>query len=194
MPRNNDPAPLKVSVSSLRSNVSSLSAGGGSSFTDPADALRVAMTVSALLEHAPDPASAEDLVEVIELKVCDKQQHYRCRSVCKVGLQTRLSSPPLSLLVIFSSLACWSTTAVSPFTKDDMFCLGGRRMSAVRRLLEAVFPVNVVKTNVAESINWWMQHLLMPRRERRGPTAEETHHEVSKADLSASLPPALSSS
>ena len=64
---------LKVSVSSLRSNVSSLLAGGDSSFTDPADALRDALTISALLEHVPGPDSVEGLVELIDLKVCDNQ-------------------------------------------------------------------------------------------------------------------------
>lgn len=62
-------APLQVSVALLRSNISSFSAGGDSSFLDPADALRNAAAVSSVLEYVPQPESAEELMEVIELKV-----------------------------------------------------------------------------------------------------------------------------
>lgn len=48
--------------------MSSLSTGGDS-LVDPADALRNAMMVSAVLEYAPEPESAEELDEVLELKV-----------------------------------------------------------------------------------------------------------------------------
>lgn len=152
------------------------------------------MTVSALLEHAPNPASAEDLVEVIELKVCDKQQHYRCRSVCKVGLQTRLSSPPLFPVGnIFKSRMLVHNSRVS-FHERRYVLPWGTENERSEEAAGGSVSRKCCKNNVAESMNWWMQHLLMPRRERRGPTAEGTHHEVSKADLSASLPPALSSS
>lgn len=36
---------------------------------DPADALRKTMTISAILEHAPEPESDADVTEVVELKV-----------------------------------------------------------------------------------------------------------------------------
>lgn len=36
---------------------------------DPADALRKTMTISAILEHAPEPESDADVAEVVELKV-----------------------------------------------------------------------------------------------------------------------------
>eukprot|EP00903_Cladosiphon_okamuranus_P011441 g10779.t1 len=60
--------PDQVSVSSLRSNISSLSAVGGSSLVDPADALREAAAVSSVLEYAPEPESAEELAALVELK------------------------------------------------------------------------------------------------------------------------------
>lgn len=74
----------QVSVASLRSNVSSLLTGGESSFLDPADVLRNAMAISAVLEHAPDPASAEELEEVIELKVCGRWISGAFLSFCAV--------------------------------------------------------------------------------------------------------------
>lgn len=55
-------------MSSLLANMSSLSTGGGS-LVDPSDALRRALTVSALLEYAPEPESDDELAEVAELKV-----------------------------------------------------------------------------------------------------------------------------
>ena len=58
-------------MSSLWSNISSLSAGGDSFLLDPADALRTAAVISSIVEHAPGPESAAELMEVIELKVCD---------------------------------------------------------------------------------------------------------------------------
>lgn len=56
------------SISSLRANISSLLTGGGS-LVDPADALRNAMVISAVLEYASEPESDEELAEVLELKV-----------------------------------------------------------------------------------------------------------------------------
>lgn len=55
-------------MSSLLANVSSLSTGEDS-LVDPADALRNAMTVSGVLEYAPEPESDEELAGVLELKV-----------------------------------------------------------------------------------------------------------------------------
>lgn len=62
---------------SLRSNISSLSVGGDSSLLDPADALRNAAAVSSVLQHIPEPESAEELLEVVELKVCDKKRYHK---------------------------------------------------------------------------------------------------------------------
>lgn len=61
-------------MSSLLSNISSLDAGGDSSLLDPADALRNAAAISSVAEYAPEPESAAELAEVIELKVCEKRQ------------------------------------------------------------------------------------------------------------------------
>lgn len=58
----------QVSVSSLLANISSLSIGGDY-LDDPADALRSAITVSAILEYASEPESDDELAEVVELKV-----------------------------------------------------------------------------------------------------------------------------
>lgn len=55
-------------VSSLRANLSSLSTGA-SSLTDPDDALRSVMMLSAVLGHAPEPETADDIGEMLELKV-----------------------------------------------------------------------------------------------------------------------------
>ncbi len=43
---------------------------------DPSDALRNAMTVSAVLEHTAEPDTPEEVAEVLELKV------KACRIVC----------------------------------------------------------------------------------------------------------------
>ncbi|CAM9477456.1 unnamed protein product, partial [Ectocarpus sp. 8 AP-2014] len=59
--------PQKVMVSSLRANLSSLSTGA-SSLSDPDDALRSVMTLSAVLGHAPVPETADGMGELLELK------------------------------------------------------------------------------------------------------------------------------
>ncbi|CAM9206786.1 unnamed protein product, partial [Ectocarpus fasciculatus] len=59
--------PQKVMVSSLRANLSSLSTGA-SSLADPDDALRSVMTLSAVLGHAPQPETADEIGELLELK------------------------------------------------------------------------------------------------------------------------------
>ncbi|CAM9181833.1 unnamed protein product, partial [Ectocarpus sp. 8 AP-2014] len=61
------PPEQQVIVPSLRANLSSLSTGVRS-LTDPADALRSAIALSAVLGHAPEPESADDIAEVLELK------------------------------------------------------------------------------------------------------------------------------
>lgn len=58
----------KVSVSSLRANVSLLSPGPDY-LDDPADVLREAMAISAVLEYAPEPDSPDELAEISDLKV-----------------------------------------------------------------------------------------------------------------------------
>lgn len=55
-------------MASLWANISTLSTGGDS-LVDPGDALRNAMTVSAVLGYAEEPESDEELAEVLELKV-----------------------------------------------------------------------------------------------------------------------------
>lgn len=55
-------------MSSLLANLSSLSTGG-EALVDPADAMRNAMIVSAVLEYASEPESDNELAEVLELKV-----------------------------------------------------------------------------------------------------------------------------
>ncbi|CAM9207243.1 unnamed protein product, partial [Ectocarpus fasciculatus] len=59
--------PDQVSLSSMRNNISSLSDQRGS-LVDPADSLREAAMLSAILEHIPEPDTAEELAEIIELK------------------------------------------------------------------------------------------------------------------------------
>lgn len=66
------PNPLQVSLSSLRANISSLSSGLDS-LIDPADALRSAMTISAVLEYTAEPGTPEEATEVLELKVIGQQ-------------------------------------------------------------------------------------------------------------------------
>ncbi|CAM9196214.1 unnamed protein product, partial [Ectocarpus sp. 8 AP-2014] len=61
------PPEQQVMVSSLRANLSSLSTGA-SSLTGPDDALRSAMMLSAVLGHAPEPKTAEEIDEMLELK------------------------------------------------------------------------------------------------------------------------------
>ncbi|CAM9275625.1 unnamed protein product [Ectocarpus sp. 4 AP-2014] len=61
------PPEQQVTVSSLRANLSSLSTGA-SSLTDPDDALRRVMTLSAVLGHAPEPETADEIGEMLELK------------------------------------------------------------------------------------------------------------------------------
>lgn len=55
----------QASVSSLRANLSSLS----SSLVDPADSLRGTGTLGLILDYAAEPASAEELADMINLKV-----------------------------------------------------------------------------------------------------------------------------
>lgn len=55
-------------MSSLLANITSLSTGEDS-LLDPAGALRNAMAVSAVLEHAPEPESEDEVAKVLELKV-----------------------------------------------------------------------------------------------------------------------------
>ncbi|CAM9387820.1 unnamed protein product [Ectocarpus sp. 12 AP-2014] len=59
--------PEQVIVPSLRANLSSLSTGV-KSLTDPADALRSAIALSAVLGHAPEPESSDEIGEMLELK------------------------------------------------------------------------------------------------------------------------------
>ncbi|CAN0570646.1 unnamed protein product, partial [Ectocarpus sp. 12 AP-2014] len=60
--------PEQVTVSSLQANLSSLSTGA-SSLTDPDDALRSVSMLSAVLGHAPEPETADEIDEILELKV-----------------------------------------------------------------------------------------------------------------------------
>ncbi|CAM9572739.1 unnamed protein product [Scytosiphon promiscuus] len=59
--------PEQVSVSSIRANLSSISSGG-SSLVDPADSLRSAITLTALLEYVPGPTSRGEVADVLDLK------------------------------------------------------------------------------------------------------------------------------
>ncbi|CAM9530425.1 unnamed protein product [Hapterophycus canaliculatus] len=59
--------PEQVSVSSIRANLSSISSGG-SSLIDPADSLRAATALTAVLEYAPVPTSPEELADTLDLK------------------------------------------------------------------------------------------------------------------------------
>ncbi|CAM9632430.1 unnamed protein product [Ectocarpus sp. 6 AP-2014] len=61
------PPEQQVMVSSLRANLSSLSTGA-SSLTDTDDALRSVMMLSAVLGHAPEPETADEIGEMLELK------------------------------------------------------------------------------------------------------------------------------
>lgn len=64
---------VQVSLSSLRGNISSLSDQRGS-LIDPADSLREAAMLSAILDYVPEPDTAEELAEIIELKVTTRFQ------------------------------------------------------------------------------------------------------------------------
>lgn len=57
----------------LGANISALSTGENS-LIDPADALRNAMVLSAVLEYAPEPVSEEEATELVLLKVRQRRQ------------------------------------------------------------------------------------------------------------------------
>lgn len=52
----------------LGASISAFS-NGEDSLIDPADALRKAMVLSAVLEYAPEPVSVEDATKILVLKV-----------------------------------------------------------------------------------------------------------------------------
>lgn len=59
---------LQVSVSLLRANVSSLLSGREGRLVDPAEALRGATALSAVIMHASEPESSEERAEFQDLK------------------------------------------------------------------------------------------------------------------------------